>query len=104
MQIVTTETIAGKTITESLGTVRGSSVRAKWIGKDILAGLRSIVGGELPEYAELLNEARDQATSRMVEEAEKMGADAIVNVRFATSAISAQAAEILVYGTAVKLQ
>lgn len=104
MTIVTTETISGKTITESLGVVRGSSVRAKWIGKDILAGLRSLVGGELPEYGELLNEARDQATTRMVEEAKKMGADAIVNVRFATSAISPQAAEILVYGTAVKIQ
>lgn len=86
-----------------LGVVRGSSVRAKWLGKDIIAGLRSLVGGELKEYEELLREARDHALERMVKNAEELGADAIVNVRFSTSAISPQAAEILVYGTAVTL-
>lgn len=103
MDIVNTETISGQEITAMLGVVRGSSVRAKWLGKDIIAGLRSLVGGELKEYEELLREARDHALERMVKNAEELGADAIVNVRFSTSAISPQAAEILVYGTAVTL-
>lgn len=104
MIVVNTEAIAGKQTTEMLGVVRGSSVRAKWFGKDIVAGLRNIVGGELKEYAELLTEARDTALERMIASAEELGADAVVNVRFTTSAISAQAAEILVYGTAVKIK
>jgi uncharacterized protein YbjQ (UPF0145 family) len=104
MIIVNTQEIAGKKITETLTVVRGSSVRAKWFGKDIMAGLRNIVGGELKEYTELLNEARDKAMEIMEIEAEKLGADAIVNVHFMTAAVSQGAAEILVYGTAVKLK
>ena len=101
MIIVNTLEVSNKKITKTLGVVRGSSVRAKWFGKDILAGLRNIVGGELKEYKELLDEARETAMQRMIEDAEKLGANAIVNVHFMTAAVSAGAAEILVYGTAV---
>ena len=104
MIIVNTAEISGKNIKETLGVVRGSSVRAKWFGKDILAGLRNIVGGELVEYKELLDEAREAAIERMIADAEKLGADGIVNVHFMTAAISQGAAEILVYGTAVKFK
>jgi uncharacterized protein YbjQ (UPF0145 family) len=104
MIIVNTQEIVGKQIKETLTVVRGSSVRAKWFGKDIMAGLRNIVGGELKEYTELLNEARDTAMEIMKKEAELLGADAIVNVHFMTAAVSQGAAEILVYGTAVKLK
>ncbi|NQZ84726.1 MAG: YbjQ family protein [Nanoarchaeales archaeon] len=104
MIIVNTQEITGKKIKETLTVVKGSSVRAKWFGKDIMSALRHIVGGELKEYKELLDEARDAATERMVQEAETLGADAIVNVHFMTAAISQGAAEILVYGTAVKFK
>ncbi len=104
MIIVNTQEIKGQEIKETLGIVRGSSVRAKWFGKDILAGLRNIVGGELKEYKELLDEAREAALLRMQQDAQKLGADAIVNVHFMTAAVSSGAAEILVWGTAVKLQ
>jgi len=104
MITVTTEKIAGKEIVKTLGMVRGNTIRAKHIGKDIMAGLRGIVGGEIKEYVEALSEARDEAISRMTKEAEELGADAIVNVRFATSQVMAGAAELLVYGTAVKTQ
>ena len=104
MIIVNTHEVAGKKIKETLGVVRGSSVRAKWFGKDILAGLRNIVGGELKEYKELLDEARETAMQRMINEAEKMKADAVVNVHFMTATVSAGAAEILVWGTAVTLK
>ncbi len=102
MIIVTTETIAGKTILESLGIVRGSTVRARHIGKDIFAGLKNIVGGEISEYTKLLADSREEAMQRMIKDAGKLGADAIVNVRFTTSAVTQGAAEILVFGTAVK--
>ena len=87
---------------ETLGIVKGSTVRAKWFGKDILAGVRNIFGGEVKEYQQLLEESRTVALQRMEKEAEKLGADAIVNVRFITSEITQAAAEILAYGTAVK--
>jgi uncharacterized protein YbjQ (UPF0145 family) len=103
MIIVNTDTIAGKDIIQTLGMARGSTIQAKHIGKDILAGLRSIVGGELKEYSKMFEEAREKAINRMVEDAEKMGADAIVNVRFMTSMVMAGSAEILAYGTAVKI-
>jgi len=103
MLITTIDTIAGKQIVENLGTVKGNTIRAKHIGKDILAGLRSIVGGEIKEYTEALNEARKQAIERMIAEAEKLEADAVVGVRFTTSQVMTGAAELLVYGTAVKL-
>lgn len=99
-----TETIPGKVIAESLGVVTGSTVRAKHIGKDILAGLKNIVGGELKGYTELLQEARVQALQRMVADAAKRGANGVVNVRFATSSVAGGAAELFAYGTAVVLQ
>ena len=99
-----TETIPGRTIGQSLGVVTGSTVRAKHIGKDILAGLKNIVGGELKGYTELLQEARAQALQRMVADAAKRGANAVVNVRFATSSVAGGAAELFAYGTAVVLQ
>jgi len=104
MIMVNTDFIEGKQIVETIGVVKGSTIRAKWFGKDIMAGLRQIVGGELKEYTEMLTEARKQAVERMVEEANALGADGIVNVRFTTSQVMASAAEILVYGTAVKLK
>ena len=104
MIMVNTDFIEGKKIIETMGVVKGSTIRAKWFGKDIMAGLRQIVGGELKEYTEMLTEARKQAVERMVEEANNLGADGIINVRFTTSQVMASAAEILVYGTAVKLK
>ena len=101
--IVTSSQIVGKQIIETLGIARGNTIRAKNIGKDILASFRNIVGGEIKEYTEALNEAREEATKRMIESAEDMGADAVVDVRFTTSQIMTGAAELLVYGTAVKL-
>jgi uncharacterized protein YbjQ (UPF0145 family) len=104
MLIVNTEQIEGKRIVETLGIVRGSTVRAKFFGKDILAGLRNILGGELKEYTQMFDESREQALSRMVKEAEELGASAVVNVRFTTSQIAQASAELLVYGTAVKVE
>ncbi len=104
MIIATTNTVAGKEIVQTLGMARGSTIQSKHIGKDIMSGLRTIVGGELTEYAEMLEEAREKAINRMVEDAEKMGANAVINVRFMTSGVMAGAAEILAYGTAVKIK
>lgn len=104
MIIVNTDTVAGKEIVETLGLARGSTIQAKHIGKDIMSGLRHIVGGELKEYSEMLAEAREKAINRMVEDAEKMGADAVVNVRFMTSMVMSGAAEVLAYGTRSKAQ
>lgn len=104
MIIVNTETIPGKKISQTLGIVKGNAIRAKHIGKDIVAGLRNIVGGELTEYTQMLSETREIALQRMTKNAESVGADAVVNVRFATSQIMAGAAELLAYGTAVKLE
>jgi uncharacterized protein YbjQ (UPF0145 family) len=97
------ETIPGHQILEYYGMVTGSTIRAKHAGKDILAGLKNIFGGELKAYTELLNESRSEAMSRMVAQASEMGANAVVNVRFATTNVAPGAAEILVYGTAVKV-
>ena len=95
------ETVPGYEITAYKGLVQGNTVRAKHVGRDIMAGLKNIVGGELRGYTELLEDARQEATQRMVEAARAMGANAIVNVRFSTSAITAGASELYVYGTAV---
>ena len=103
MILSTTETIPNRTVTESLGICRGSTVRARNLGRDIFAGLKNIVGGEIEEYTKLQAQSREQAIQRMVQDAEKMGADAILNVRFSTSTIMQGASEILAYGTAVKL-
>lgn len=104
MILVNTSTIIGKEIAETIGIVKGSTIRAKHVGKDIMAGFRQLVGGELKEYTEMIDEARKIATAKMVEEANTLGADAIINIRFSTSAVMQGAAEILVYGTAVKLK
>ncbi|MGE5294062.1 MAG: YbjQ family protein [Solirubrobacterales bacterium] len=101
MLLSTTETIQGKTIVKHLGLVRGNTIRARHIGKDILAALRNVVGGEISEYTKLLGESREQALDRMVEEGQKLGANAIVGIRFSTAEVAAHAAEILAYGTAV---
>lgn len=102
MLLATTEQIAGKTY-QTIGLVKGQTVHSKNIGKDIAAGLKTLVGGELSGYTQMMTEARAQATKRMVEEAESLGADAIVGIRYASSAIMQGAAEIIAYGTAVKL-
>jgi uncharacterized protein YbjQ (UPF0145 family) len=99
--LATTHTIAGKRIAKTVGIVRGSTVRARHAGKDLLAFLRNLVGGEILEYTKMLAESREQALDRMMSDAKKIGANAIVGVRFSTSDIAAGAAEILVYGTAV---
>jgi len=104
MLCVTTPDIANQTIKEVLGTVTGNVVQSKHVGRDIMAGFKTIFGGEIRGYTEMLTEAREQALSRAIVEAEAMGADAIVNMRFTTSAIMQGASEILVYGTAVKLR
>ena len=96
--------VPDREVTKILGTVRGNTVQAKHIGKDIVAGFRHVVGGEIKEYTEMLAEAREIALKRMEEKAVKMGADAVINIRFMTSAIMANAAELLAYGTAVKLK
>ncbi len=104
MQFSTTPDIPGKEIKENLGVVAGNVVQSKHVGRDLMAGLKSIVGGEIAGYTEMLADARDTAIQRMVEEANKRGADAVVNIRFTTSAIMANASEILAYGTAVTLK
>ncbi len=103
MIITTTETIVGKNIVETLGLVKGNTIRARHVGSDIGAGLKSLVGGEIKGYVKAMNDARDEAEKRMIEEADKMGAHAIVGVRFTSATIMSGSAEILAYGTAVKL-
>lgn len=102
MILVSTDYIEGKKF-EMLGLVKGTTVRAKHLGTDIMGGLKNLVGGEITGYMEMLNEARAVATKRMVEEAEALGADAVINVRYASSALMQGAAEIMAYGTAVKI-
>lgn len=103
MIITTLETVPGREVQEVLGLVCGSTIRARWIGKDIAAALRTLVGGEIKEYTEMLQAARRIAIERMVEEARKLGADAVLGVRLSTSMVMTGAAEIIAYGTAVKL-
>lgn len=103
MIIVTTETVPGRTITAVHGLVMGNTIRSKNVGKDIGAGFKNLVGGELRSYTKMLTEAREEALARMVEMAEAAGADAVVNTRFTTSQITGGAAELLAYGTAVDL-
>jgi len=104
MEISNTESIPGRRIVEFFGVVSGNTVRAKHIGRDIMAGLKNVVGGELKGYTELLQDSRKEATDRMLEQAQSMGANAVVNVRFATSSISQGAAELFAYGTAVRVE
>jgi len=103
MIVVTTEQIEGKKITETMGLVRGRTIRARNIGHDFMAGLRNIVGGEVKDYTVMLAQAREEAIERMFEQAEKMGANAIVGTRFVTSMVMSGAAEMVAYGTAVKV-
>ncbi len=104
MIITNIETIPGKTIVKHLGMVQGNTVRTKHVGRDLLAGLKNIVGGELTGYTELLSEAREEAVSRMLKQAETVGANAVVNVRFSTSSVTAGAAELFAYGTAMVVE
>ena len=101
MQISTTPTIEGKTIVRQLGLVRGNTIRARHVGKDIMAGLKNIVGGEISDYTKMMAESREQAIDRMIAEAQSKGANAVVGMKFATSMIMQNASEILAYGTAV---
>jgi len=103
MIVTNTEDVPGRSVIEYLGMVQGSTVRAKHLGRDIMAGLKNIVGGELRGYTELMSEARDEAIARMQAEARALGADAVVNVRLSTASVTGGAAEILAYGTAVRL-
>lgn len=104
MMITNIEIIPGKRISKHMGLVQGSSVRAKHVGRDIMAGLKNIFGGELKGYTELLQDSREEAVKRMVAQAKAVGANAVLNVRFSTSSITAGAAELFAYGTAVTLE
>lgn len=104
MLLTNIEIVPGKRIKEHMGLVQGSSVRAKHVGRDIMAGLKNIFGGELRGYTELLQESREEAMDRMVEQARAVGANAVINIRFSTSSVAAGAAELFAYGTAVVLE
>jgi uncharacterized protein YbjQ (UPF0145 family) len=104
MMITNIETVPGKTIIKHFGLVQGNTIRAKHVGRDIMAGLKNIFGGELKGYTELLSESRQEATDRMVMQAQALGANAVLNVRFSTSSVTQGAAELYAYGTAVLLE
>jgi len=104
MIISTINEIAGKEITEVLGLVRGNTIRARHVGKDIMAGFKNIVGGEITDYTKMMAESREQALDRMMAEARSLGADAVVGIRFTTSSVMQGAAELMAYGTAVRLK
>ena len=104
MILTNVETVPGKKIVEHFGLVQGSTIRAKHVGRDIMASLKNLVGGELKGYTQLLREARKEATDRMVAQADQLGANAIVNVRYATSSVAQGAAELFAYGTAVRVE
>lgn len=104
MILVNTEVVPGYRVLETKGLVQGNTIRAKHLGRDIAAGFKNLVGGELKGYTELLQESRDEAVRRMVAQAEELGANAVINLRFSTSSVAAGAAEILCYGTAVRME
>tara|TARA_Y100000310_G_scaffold345863_1_gene471797 strand:- start:58256 stop:58570 length:315 start_codon:yes stop_codon:yes gene_type:complete len=104
MIITTTENIPNEKVTEILGVVRGNTIRARHVGRDIMAGIKSMVGGEIKSYTEMITKSREEALQRMIDAAENLGADAVVNVRFVTAEVLPQAAEVLAYGTAVKIE
>ena len=104
MELTTLQLVPGKRIVEHYGLVTGSTIRAKHVGRDIMAGLKNIFGGELKGYTELLKESREEATQRMIAEATQLGANAILNLRYATSAVAPGAAELFAYGTAVRVE
>ena len=101
MLVVSTENVPGKKVVKSLGLVRGNTIRARNVGSDIMAGLKNLVGGEVKQYTQMLNDAREQALNRMVKEAKGLGANAVIGIRFSTSQVMQGAAEIMAYGTAV---
>jgi uncharacterized protein YbjQ (UPF0145 family) len=103
MILTTTDTVEGRAIAQTIGLVKGSTIRARHVGKDIVAGLRGVVGGEITEYTKMMAEAREEALSRMLQDAEAQGADAVVGMRFGTSMVMSSAAEVIAYGTGVKL-
>jgi uncharacterized protein YbjQ (UPF0145 family) len=104
MLLSTTYTIHGKKVVKHLGLVRGNTIRARHIGRDIMAGLRNVVGGEVSDYTKMMAESREQSIDRMIEEAQKLGANAIIGIRFSTTEMMQRAAEIMVYGTAVVVE
>ena len=104
MIVVTSPTVPGKTIIRTIGLVSGNTIRARHVGKDILAALRNLVGGEITEYAKLLSESREQAVDRMIAQAEKVEANAIVGMQFSTSVVMGNSAEMMAYGTAVVVE
>jgi uncharacterized protein YbjQ (UPF0145 family) len=104
MIITNIESVPGKTIVEHFGLVSGSTIRAKHVGRDLMAGLKNLVGGELKGYTQLLHESRQQAIDRMIEQSRQLGANAIINVRFSTSSVAQGAAELYAYGTAVRIK
>ena len=104
MILTNIESVPGKNIVEHFGLVQGSTIRAKHVGRDIMAGLKNIVGGEMKGYTQLLKESRREATERMVKQAEQLGANAIVNIRYATSSVTQGASELFTYGTAVRVE
>ncbi len=104
MIVATSESIAGKRVSAVLGLVRGNTIRARHLGKDVVAAFKNLVGGEITDYTKMMAESREQAIDRMIEDAESLGADAIIAVRFTTSSVMQSAAEILVYGTAVRCE
>lgn len=104
MILTTTETVAGRKIGRLLGMVRGNTIRSRHLGRDIMAGFKNIVGGEIADYTKMMAESREQAVDRMIEDAERLGANAVVSIRFATTSMMQSAAELLVYGTAVVLE
>ena len=104
MIITNIESVPGKTIVEHFGLVSGSTIRAKHVGRDLMAGLKNLVGGELKGYTQLLHESRQQAIDRMIEQARQLGANAIINIRFSTSSVAQGAAELYAYGTAVRIK
>ncbi len=104
MLLTTTDTIEGKKIVKTIGLVKGNTIRARHIGKDIMAGLRNVIGGEVTEYTKMMAESREQALDRMTEDAKSKGANAIIQMRFATSMVMQSASEILAYGTAVVVE
>lgn len=104
MIVTTVDQVHGKKISGTIGMVKGGTIRARHIGKDITASFRGLVGGEIPEYTKMMAEAREQALSRMIEEAEAKGANAVIGMRFGTSMVMANAAEVIAYGTAVTLE
>ena len=104
MIVTTSGQIEGKSVTKTIGLVKGSTIRARHLGKDIMAGLRGVVGGEITEYTKMMAESREQAIERMIEDAEKKGANAVVSMRFTTSMVMQNASEILAYGTGVVVE